>query len=346
MNTTRTGDRHTLSGASGADPLPSTSQARPSHPADPSLAVDVDGLRCAYGEFEAVRGIDLAARPGELLAVLGTNGAGKTTTLEALEGRRPPGGGHVRVLGLDPHDQRRQLATRIGVMLQESALPDELTPAQFLALWHKMAGGGTLTRRPVDEELAHVNLAHRRDVRISRLSGGERRRLDLAVALSGDPQLLFLDEPTAGLDPESRVATWELVRRRLRAGTTVVLTTHYLEEADALADRLVILHEGHVAVDGALDEVLAARDARIRCDLDAGAPALPERLAGHVTTTPQRDGHHIEIATPHLVDDLATVLGWSQTHAVALRHLHASEPTLDEVFHDVAGTTTPEEITT
>ena len=339
MHTTRTGDRHSHQNESGATTTTTRStRFEPDHASD--LAVQVRGLRCAYGAFEAVRGIDLSAYRGELLAVLGTNGAGKTTTLDALEGRRAPDGGHVRVLGLDPHRQRRRLATRIGVMLQESALPDELTPTEFLELWHKMAGGGTLTHRPASEQLTRVDLAHRRDVRIGRLSGGERRRLDLAVALSADPELLFLDEPTAGLDPESRADTWELIRELLRTGTTVVLTTHYLEEADALADRLAIMHEGAVAVAGTLDEVIGARDARIRCEVAPDA-TLPE-LAGQVTTA---RGHHtqrVEVRSPDLSSDLRTLLTWSHTTDIELGRLHASEPTLAEVFHDIRGTT-PEE---
>lgn len=343
MHTTSPGDRHPHAGASGAMPHPSATAAHRA-PVDDEPAARVRGLRCAYGDFEAVRGVDLTAHPGELLAVLGTNGAGKTTTLAALEGRRPPDGGHVRVLGLDPYAQRRRLSAHVGVMLQESALPDELTPAELLALWHKMAAGGALTHRPVDEQLARVDLAHRRDVRIGRLSGGERRRLDLAVALSADPELLFLDEPTAGLDPESRAATWELVRHLLRSGTTVVLTTHYLEEADALADRLAIMHEGRVAVAGALDEVVGTRDARIRCEIDPGADPPREHLVGHLTATRRRDDQHLEVRTPDLAADLRTLLAWSQQSALPLRRLHASEPTLAEVFHDVRGTTVSEEV--
>ncbi len=302
----------------------------------------VTGLRCAYGDFEAVHGIDLAAHRGELLAVLGTNGAGKTTTLDALEGRRAPDGGKVRVLGMDPHRQRRQLAARIGVVLQESALPDELTPAEFLALWHKMAGGKALTHRPVDEQLYRVDLAHRRDVRIGRLSGGERRRLDLAVALSADPELLFLDEPTAGLDPESRTHTWELLREQLRAGATLVLTTHYLEEADALADRLVILHHGAVAVAGTLDDIVGAHPARIRCETDPHADLPHDDLAGEVTVGRDHRTQRVEVRTPDLAGDLRALQDWAQRHGLPLRRLDASEPTLAEVFHDIAGTTREE----
>lgn len=343
MHTTRCGDRHTRQGASGA----TTAPFDPPTPATPRLAGDlavaVTGLRCVHGDFEAVCGLDLTAHRGELLAVLGTNGAGKTTTLEALEGRRPPHGGRVRVLGLDPQRQRRRLAARIGVVLQESALPDELTPAEFLALWHTMAVGDR-AHRPVDEQLARVDLAHRRGVRIGRLSGGERRRLDLAVALSTDPELVFLDEPTAGLDPESRARTWQLIRDRLRMGTTVVLTTHYLEEAQALADRLVILHQGSVAVAGPLAEVVGTRHARIRCDIDRDAAVPRDELIGEVTVTGQPHRQRLEVRTPDLAGDLRALQDWSQRHGMPLHRLNASEPTLAEVFHDVAGTTTLEEV--
>ena len=255
MHTPRARDRDARAGVDAA--TSTATDTSPHRHVDP--AVDVRALRCRYGDFEAVRGIDLQAHPGELLAVLGTNGAGKTTLMEVLEGRRRVDGGRVTVLGRDPYRDRRSLAARVGVVFQESALPDELTPREFLHLWHRVAGDGTLTHRPVDEQLARVDLAHRRDVRIGALSGGERRRLDLATALSADPQVLFLDEPTGGLDPESRADTWELVRGLLRTGTTVVLTTHHLEEAEALADHLVILHAGRIEVDGSLDDLLGTQ---------------------------------------------------------------------------------------
>lgn len=263
MHTSRTGDRPTPPGGRGA--TSTTPDPTPHQPAD--LAVQVQGLRCRYGDFEAVRGIDLQARRGELLAVLGTNGAGKTTTMEVLEGRRPADDGRVQVLGRNPSSDRRALAARIGVVFQESALPDQLTPREFLHLWHQVAGDGHLVHRPVDDQLARVDLAHRRDVRIGALSGGERRRLDLAIALSADPELLFLDEPTAGLDPESRADTWDLLRELQRTGTTMVLTTHHLEEAEALADHLVILHQGRIEVDGSLDDLLGPRHAPDRRSL-------------------------------------------------------------------------------
>ncbi len=246
------------------------------------LAVEVEGLRCRYGDFEAVRAIDLRARQGELLAVLGTNGAGKITTVEVLEGRRRADEGRVRVLGQDPHNDRRNLAAHVGVVFQESALPDQLTPREFLRLWHRVAGDGQLTHRPIDAQLDRVDLTHRRDVRIGALSGGERRRLDLATALSADPKLLFLDEPTAGLDPESRADSWELLRGLLRLGTTVVLTTHHLEEAEALADHLAILHQGRIVVDGSRDQLLGPDDGTDRRSL---AEVFHEARRTTTTTT-------------------------------------------------------------
>lgn len=316
-----------------------TDQPDAAGPPEDDLAVDVRGLRVTYGDFEAVRGIDLQAHRGELLAVLGTNGAGKTTTLDVLGGRRGADQGRIRVLGMDPHRQQRTIAARTGVMLQSSALPDELTPTEFLQLWDQMTGGGS-SLRPITEQLARVGLAHRSDVRIGRLSGGERRRLDLATALWVDPELLFLDEPTAGLDPESRADTWVLIHELLRAGTTVVLTTHYLEEADALADRLVIMHEGRVAVAGTLEEVVGGRDARIRCEVDPDVSIPREAFIGHAEARSDRARQRIELRTPALADDLRTLLGWAQSNAIELRRLHASEQTLADVFHDVRGAAT------
>ncbi|WP_051399646.1 ABC transporter ATP-binding protein [Haloechinothrix halophila] len=222
-----------------------------------SPALIARGLRYDYGAFEALRGIDIDVHAGELFVLLGTNGAGKTTTLDVLEGRRQPGGGSLRTLGMDPWRQRRMVTARVGIVLQESALPQELTPLEFLQLWNRLTDAAA-THVPADNNLARVGLAHRRDVRIGRLSGGERRKLELATALATDPELLILDEPTSGLDPETRADTWELLRDLLRRGTSILLTTHYLEEAATLADRLAIVHRGRVAVSGTLDEVLTA----------------------------------------------------------------------------------------
>jgi ABC-2 type transport system ATP-binding protein len=289
--------------------------------------IDVADLRCRYGDFEAVRGVDFEVRRGELFALLGTNGAGKTTTMETLEGLRAPFGGTVRVLGLDPFRERAALRSRTGIMLQDSGFPADLTAREMVALW-----GVTSGRRATEDVLARLDLAHRRDVRIKQLSGGERRRLDLALAVLGRPELLFLDEPTTGLDPESRQRTWEVVRGLLAEGTTVVLTTHYLEEAESLAHRLAIMHEGRVAVSGALVDVLAAQPARIEFDLpgplDVGA--LP-MLSGDVV---HRPSGRVEVRTSDLQDDLALLLAWAGREGLRLGRIRAHHASLEDVFHN------------
>jgi ABC-type multidrug transport system ATPase subunit len=191
--------------------------------------IEVTDLRRVYGGgFEAVRGVTFHVDRGETFALLGTNGTGKTSTVELLEGLAPPDGGRVRVLGHDPYTERAAVRPRTGVMLQEGGFPSELTVGETARMWAGCVSGA----RPVREALAPVGLERRTDVRVKQLSGGERRRLDLALALLGEPEVLFLDEPTTGLDAEGRRDTWELVRTLRDGGTTVLLTTHYLEEAE------------------------------------------------------------------------------------------------------------------
>ncbi len=209
-------------------------------PTTTTAAIEVSDLRRSYGDFEAVRGISFEVRPGEVLALLGVNGAGKTSALEVLEGLAPAGGGTVRVLGMDPVRERARVRRELGVLLQTSGLPGDLTVAETLRAW-----AGTLTDpRPVEEALAQVSLTGRADVRVRALSGGERRRLDLAMALLGRPSVVVLDEPTTGLDPESRRQVWELVQGLVAGGAAVLLTTHHLEEAEELADRVAVMRAG------------------------------------------------------------------------------------------------------
>jgi len=284
--------------------------------------IEANGLRCRYGDFEAVRGIDLQVRPGELFALLGTNGAGKTTVLETLEGHRAPAEGRVRVFGVDPL-RDRAIRSRIGIMLQDGGFAGDLTVAETADLAARM-----LTRESdVDATLDALGLGPRRDVRVKQLSGGERRRLDLALALLGRPELLFLDEPTVGMDPESRRATWELVRGLLAGGSTVLLTTHHLEEAERLAHRLAIMHEGRIAVAGRLVDVLAGHHARIT--FSAPDVELPP-LAGTAT---RRDGR-IDIRTPSLQQDLKDLLNWADGR-LDLSGLRAQPASLEEIFQSV-----------
>lgn len=293
--------------------------------------ISVRGLHCRYGDVEAVLGVDLDVARGELFALLGTNGAGKTTALETIEGQRSPDAGTVRVFGLDPYADRARVRHRVGIMLQDSGFAADLTVAETVQTWRTMIG------RPADMEstMEALDLGPKRDVRIRQLSGGERRRLDLVLATAGRPDVLFLDEPTTGLDPESRKATWQLVRGLLADGTTVLLTTHYLEEAEQHAHRLAIMHEGSIAVSGTLVDVLATQQAVIAFDL-AEAAALP-LLRG----TAEVDARRVHIRTPALQRDLHTVLDWARDHDLMLHGLRAQHASLDDVFHSVRAGAAP-----
>ncbi|MHC5702670.1 ABC transporter ATP-binding protein [Streptomyces sp. PKU-MA01144] len=291
--------------------------------------IEAAGLRRGYrGGFEAVSGITFTVGRGELFALLGTNGAGKTSTVELLEGLAAPTAGTVRVLGHDPYRERAAVRPRIGVMLQEGGFPSDLTAAETVRLW----AGCTSGARPADEALELVGLARRSGVRVKQLSGGERRRLDLALALLGRPEVLFLDEPTTGLDAEGRRDTWELVRELRDAGTTVLLTTHYLEEAESLADRLAIMHSGRIVATGTPDEVTASRPSRIRFVLPREVPAA--RLP--LTLRAAADGQHVEIRTHELQRSLGELLRWAAESGVRLDRLDARSASLEEAFLEIA----------
>jgi len=293
-------------------------------------AIDVEGLKRRYAQgFEAVRGVSFSVREGELFALLGTNGAGKTSTVELLEGLARPSAGRVRVLGFDPYAERAALRPRTGVMLQEGGVPSELTVTETVRMW----AGCTTEARPVPEVLAQVGLSGRRaDVRVKQLSGGERRRLDLALALIGRPEVLFLDEPTTGMDPEGRRATWELVRELRAGGTTVLLTTHYLEEAEELADRLAIMHDGRIASVGTPEQVAATRPSSIRFLLPEGV--APAQLPLSVPAAVQ--GRRVEIRTERLQHSLTELLLWAREMKVDLQGLHARTASLEEAFLEIA----------
>ncbi|MEU0427244.1 ABC transporter ATP-binding protein [Streptomyces canus] len=296
--------------------------------------IEVTDLRRVYGGgFEAVRGISFAVDRGEVFALLGTNGAGKTSTVELLEGLAPPTDGRIRVLGHDPHTERAAVRPRTGVMLQEGGFPSELTVDETARMWAGCVSGA----RPPLEVLELVGLARRTGVRVKQLSGGERRRLDLALALLGDPEVLFLDEPTTGLDAEGRRDTWELVRALRDRGTTVLLTTHYLEEAEDLADRLAILHEGRIAATGTPAEVTAAQPARISFELPEGyfvgdLPPLGELgVSGH-----EVDGNVVRLRTRELQRTATGLLVWAERAGVELRRLDVRSASLEEAFLGIA----------
>lgn len=296
--------------------------------------IEVTDLRRVYGgDFEAVRGITFSVGHGELFALLGTNGAGKTSTVELLEGLAAPAGGRVRVLGHDPYEERAVVRPRIGVMLQEGGFPSELTVAETVRMW----AGCTSGARPTAEALDMVGLARRSGVRVKQLSGGEKRRLDLALALLGRPEVLFLDEPTTGLDAEGRRSTWELVQELRDGGTTVLLTTHYLEEAEELADRLAILHEGRIAATGTPAEVTASQPSRIAFDLPDGyflgdlPPLASLGITGH-----EMEGRTVRLRTHELQRAATALLLWAERTGIELRGLDVRSASLEEAFLRIA----------
>ena len=278
---------------------------------DDTPAVRLRGVRRTYGSgdsrFEAVRGVDLDVARGSVVALLGTNGAGKTSLLEVVEGLAPASDGTIEVLGLDPVADRAEVRRRTGVLLQRSGFAADLTVRETLEMW-----ATTLTRpRSVTDGLAMLDLAGRADTRVGALSGGEQRRLDISCTLLGDPELVLLDEPTTGLDPESRQRLWELVRGLRDAGRTVVLCTHHLEEAEELADRIAIMHGGLIVRDGTAAEITSARPSRIRFAALPAATPLPDPGAlravrvhtEHPTTT---------VETQDLQATLGALLAWAE----------------------------------
>jgi ABC-2 type transport system ATP-binding protein len=218
---------------------------------DSTPAIEVSALRKRYGDYEAVRGIDITVQRGEVFGLLGPNGAGKTTTVEILEGYRSRSDGEVSVLGHDPAERSIELRRRIGIVLQAGGIYSHITPREALAHWASFYPHP----RAVDEVLGLVGLSESADVRSRKLSGGQLRRLDFALALVGDPELIFLDEPTTGFDPEARRTAWETIRSLRDLGKTVLLTTHYLEEAQVLADRVAIVKDGRILAIGAPREL-------------------------------------------------------------------------------------------
>src|SRR6187399_1538660 len=223
-------------------------------------AIVVSDLTKSYGDVEALRGISFEVAEGEVFGLLGPNGAGKTTAVEILEGYRRRDGGEAAVLGLDPGTAPRELRERIGVVLQQS----ELSPLLTVRETHRMFAGYYANPQDVDEVIEVVGLTEKRDARVKSLSGGQKRRLDLGVALVGSPELVFLDEPTTGFDPAARRAAWELIRSLRSLGTTIFLTTHYLDEAQQLADRVAVLRDGLIVRQGKPSDLTASAGVQIR----------------------------------------------------------------------------------
>lgn len=300
--------------------------------------IEVTDLWRRYGSgtkaFDAVRGVSFTVRKGELFGLLGTNGAGKTSTIELLEGLARPAEGSIRLFGrYDPFRDRKQTRPRTGAMLQHSGFAEQLTVAETARMW-----AGCISRpRPVRDAIALVGLTHRADVQVKNLSGGEKRRLDLALATLADPDLLFLDEPTTGMDPEGRHDTWRLIRSLKDMGTTIVLTTHYLEEAEALADHLAIMHAGQIAAHGTVPEIVGQYPATLSFGLpDTHRPTdlpSPEVLSASRVCA---QGRTLRIETPHLQHTTTELLIWARDHDITLTGLDARSASLEEAFLHIA----------
>jgi ABC-2 type transport system ATP-binding protein len=258
-------------------------------------AISVRDLRKSYGSHEALRGISFEIAEGEVFGLLGPNGAGKTTTVEILEGYRARDGGEVEVLGFDPARSTRAFRERIGVVLQQSQLWPTLTVAET----HRMFAGYYERPRDIDEVIDVVGLEEKRNARVKTLSGGQKRRLDLGVALVGDPDLVFLDEPTTGFDPAARRAAWNMIRSLRALGKTILLTTHYLDEAEQLADRVAVLREGRILREGTPRELTGGvHETEIRYRLDGREFVIrttePTRLLHQLTEQALSEGRELE----------------------------------------------------
>ena len=290
-------------------------------------AIVIDRLTKHFGDFTAVDGVSLDVPGGQLVAVLGPNGAGKTTTLEILEGFIAPTAGTVRVLGVDPRRGGRRWRARIGLVRQSTSLDAELTVRDTLSVF----AGLYPAPRPVGEVLELVDLADDAETRVGALSGGQRRRVDVAIGIIGRPEVLFLDEPTTGLDPEARRRAWTAVENLTATGTTVMLTTHYIDEAEHLASRLVLLAAGRVVADTTPEGLRSqGGPATIRCRLAAGAPVadLPAALAGHV----DRDTNALVVRAGDITVALRDLLAWAGRHHLDLAGLEVGPPSLEDAY--------------
>jgi ABC-2 type transport system ATP-binding protein len=295
-------------------------------------AIEVTGLRKVYGGVAAVDGLDLTVGDGEVVALLGPNGAGKTTTVEILEGYRARDAGTVSVLGHDPLAGGRGFRDRIGIVLQEAGFEDNFTPRELI----RLHAGYYSHPRPVAEVITLTGLDEKADARVSTLSGGQKRRLDLALGIVGDPDLLFLDEPTTGFDPSARRRAWDLVESLRALGATILLTTHYLDEAEHLADRVVVIDHGRVVASGTPEELAATAGAAtvISFRMPAGLTGADLPTLGHDRRIA---GSVVEVRTGTPTADVATIATWAIGRGVELDALTLARPSLEDVYLDLVG---------
>ncbi len=289
--------------------------------------IQVRDLRKSYGDVHAVDGVSFEVSRGEVFAMLGPNGAGKTTTTEILEGYRSRSSGDVTVLGHDPFHRQQVLRRRIGIVLQSTGIDPFLTVRETI----EMYGGYYPTKRSTDEVIEVVGLAEKRDTRVRQLSGGQQRRLDVAIALAGDPELLFLDEPTTGFDPSARRNAWEVVKNLVGLGKTVFLTTHFMDEAQYLADRVAVISNGRIVAEGPPASIAGREQmtTRIRFRLPAGAPPPPP----HNGFVQQVDGsYEIHVDADETTTFVHDVTGWALDNDLTLEGLEIALPSLEDVY--------------
>jgi len=303
-----------------ARPVPATRMVGPP-------AIRVAGLRKSYGPLAALDGVDLQVAAGELFALLGPNGAGKTTMVEIMEGYRDRTTGEVEVLGTDPRGAGGTWRERVGMVLQESHMEPEFTAEEILALF----AGYYPHPLEVEEVLELVGLEDQKDRRIGRLSGGQRRRLDVALALIGDPELLFLDEPTTGFDPAARRAFWRLIRSLRERGKTVFLTTHYMEEAEALADRVAIVVRGRIVAQGS-PATLAREGGHTMISFSLPASAAVEELPLPLRRQSVHEGRQVVIGAVSPLASLSLLLNWARGRGYELPDLEVKRPSLEDVY--------------
>ena len=303
---------------------------------DSEFVIYVRGLRKSYGTIEAVKGIDFEVRAGEVFGLLGPNGAGKTTTVEILEGLRPRSGGEVKVLNFDPNRQKKQLKDRIGACLQATNLPDKITVHEALDFF------GSLYSRRADGDaiLARLQLMDKKDAAYATLSGGQKQRLALALALINDPQMLFLDEPTTGLDPQVRLEIRDLIQELRAEKRTILMTTHYIEEAERLCDRVAIIDAGLIIAMGTPRELQerSANQSAIEIALSnplkkTELPAWPESIRSIVS----EDRHRITVYSKQPARTLVEMVKWIDGQGLELDDVHLSRPTLEDVFIELTG---------
>ena len=292
-------------------------------------AIEIRNLVKTYGDVEAVRGIDLTIEAGEVFALLGPNGAGKTTTVEILEGFREPSSGTVTVLGFDPADNTREFKEQIGIVLQETSVETELSVREALTIY----GALYPRRRPVDELIDIVGLEEKADARVKTLSGGQKRRLELALGIVGDPELIFLDEPTTGFDPSARRRAWTVIENLSSLGKTILLTTHYMDEAQNLADRVAVISGGEIVAAGT-PETLGGRElAETVIRFTVAGVALDSLPIQPVRSQGTSVEFHSNDPTRHLHE----LTSWALDLEIDLEGLSVSRPSLEDIYLELAG---------